>query len=254
MAVLKSNSAFAVMAIIYMATCVPSGKRYIGQTRQSLRMRSFGHRSSAKSGSMNAMACAIRKYGFEAFTWTELETCSLEELDEREIALIEQHNTLCPNGYNITIGGRSVPEHNKQQRKLAEDAELPKHVYSYSHTTGSGFRVQLPDGRKKAFMNSHYSQSEKLEMAKQWCAEALADPQKRGRKILRKKREDNDLPVGVTRHRKKNAKLDTFTVTSNAPGTKQVADSFDSKDRALACREAMHALVMLSNQPEKSCS
>ncbi len=51
---------------------------------------------------------AIRLYGSEAFTVSVLEVCDRSVLDEREKHHISTQNSLFPNGYNLTVGGRGA--------------------------------------------------------------------------------------------------------------------------------------------------
>ena len=51
---------------------------------------------------------AIRLYGKEAFMVKLLHTCSRDELDMKEQEYIVSMNTLYPNGYNLTKGGKGA--------------------------------------------------------------------------------------------------------------------------------------------------
>lgn len=99
----KKNKGF-----IYMYTS-PSGKKYIGQTTQSLKQR-------AKNGGNGYKNCsvfykAIKKYGWKNFQVEILEEAPIELLDEKEMEWIEFYNTFVPNGYNISSEGLG---HSKQ--------------------------------------------------------------------------------------------------------------------------------------------
>jgi hypothetical protein len=59
-----------------------------------------------KRPATKGLYAAVRKYGREAFKVEELEACSSRKnLHDREIALIAQHKTLAPDGYNLHTGG-----------------------------------------------------------------------------------------------------------------------------------------------------
>lgn len=58
------------MAIVYMATNLVNGKRYIGVTTKALDVRRRGHLSNARNGDTRPFTRALRKYGEEAFCWT----------------------------------------------------------------------------------------------------------------------------------------------------------------------------------------
>lgn len=83
----------------------PSGKKYIGQTIQTLQER-------AKMNGKGYSRCgifykAIQKYGFEKFKVEILEEPLKELLDKKEQEWIAFLDTRAPNGYNITDGGNS---------------------------------------------------------------------------------------------------------------------------------------------------
>jgi group I intron endonuclease len=107
-------------ATIYCITNIVNGKRYVGQTRETLWNRWRGHRNAALGASeqsykaRTAIGRAMRKYGVDRFTISVLEICtSADELDAREAHWIVQLGTLRPHGYNLTAGGntsRRTPE------------------------------------------------------------------------------------------------------------------------------------------------
>ncbi len=101
-----------VKAIIYVITCNPTKKKYIGQTRTHKKTRGkwykYGilhrfteHVGSARRNRSTPLAKAIRKYSSEAFDIKKLEICSLKKADVRESYYISKLNTLVPNGYNV---------------------------------------------------------------------------------------------------------------------------------------------------------
>ena len=96
--------------IVYKAINNVNGKLYIGYTTKSLEERAnihFYKSKSTKGKHYNyVFSSAIRKYGFENFSWEILQTCkNIEECLKTEINLIAKYNTLSPNGYNISKGG-----------------------------------------------------------------------------------------------------------------------------------------------------
>jgi len=100
--------------IIYLATNTINNKVYIGQTIYSLKKRSLEH----KSDSSNAKRIkyhfqnAIIKYGFDKFTFEEIDTCiSQEDMDEKERYWIKYYNSTDRDfGYNISHGGNPGKE------------------------------------------------------------------------------------------------------------------------------------------------
>jgi len=94
----------------------PNGKAYIGYTTQIMHRRFAAHRRGAGTG-CRALSNAIRKYGKAAFSAEVLLwDVPKEQLGEREREMIAIHNTLAPNGYNITPGGEVSPMTNSVVR------------------------------------------------------------------------------------------------------------------------------------------
>lgn len=83
----------------------PSGKKYIGQTVGSLRMRSKNNGSGYKV--CTVFYQAIQKYGWENFSVEILEEPIKEQLDEREYYWINYYKTYTPYGYNIRYSARN---------------------------------------------------------------------------------------------------------------------------------------------------
>ncbi|RWZ87180.1 MAG: GIY-YIG nuclease family protein [Hydrotalea sp. AMD] len=87
--------------LIYKHTS-PSGKSYIGLTNNYQR-RCNEHKSSTGCMAFNN---AIQKYGWDNFHHEILiENLTLDEANMLESKLIQSHNTLYPNGYNLREGG-----------------------------------------------------------------------------------------------------------------------------------------------------
>lgn len=99
------------------------GKLYIGQAvthrKNKGRYRPFGTMGRFKDHISEALCntktkqcwylnAAIRKYGRDAFEVERLETCERENLDEREQYYIQHYNSMYPNGYNLTRGGKVI--------------------------------------------------------------------------------------------------------------------------------------------------
>jgi hypothetical protein len=112
-----------IMGQIYMMTNTLTNKVYIGQTvthrKNKGKYRPFGyigrfndHISEAicntKKKQCRYLNNSIRKDGKEIFKVDLIKTCSLEELDSWEQYYIKEHNSLYPNGYNLTPGGKTT--------------------------------------------------------------------------------------------------------------------------------------------------
>jgi len=97
-----------IKCIIYRVTSKTSGKSYVGQTRKRLATRKRTHfKSSKRDRRNNKFYNAIKKYGFDDFTWEVLyKDIPLEEVDLAEICAIYTHDTF-HSGYNSTTGGEN---------------------------------------------------------------------------------------------------------------------------------------------------
>lgn len=104
------------IGIIYKYTS-PSGKCYIGQTMFPRRRR-HDHKNCAKNGDNRAFYKAIRKYGWDSFSYEVLYTTFEEDikirqdiLNEKEVYYINKYDSF-KNGYNMTPGGENYSGEN----------------------------------------------------------------------------------------------------------------------------------------------
>ena len=105
----------SVYGIIYCITCPVNGMKYVGQTK-NFKNRISGH----KSGKQQFIDREIQKLGWENFTVEILEECATrEQLNEREIFWIVELNTVVPNGYNITCGGKGVKNDRTRPKRFS---------------------------------------------------------------------------------------------------------------------------------------
>jgi hypothetical protein len=110
-----------VIGHIYLITNKESGKSYVGQTlshrKNKGKYRPFGYEGRFKDHISEAICnskkkqCtylnnAIRLYGKDAFEISLITTCLKSDLDALEEHYITEYNTLYPNGYNLTKGGK----------------------------------------------------------------------------------------------------------------------------------------------------
>ena len=172
----------------------PNGKKYIGQTvkhynsgkKSGYLARWKAHISEANR---NLNYCrlldnAIRKYGSNNFKVSLICECNtFEELNEKEQHYISTHNSMSPNGYNLTTGGninnkQSIESSEKKrismigknigkilrkrERKNEEDNSLPKYVRSIK----DGYRISNhPSKIDKTFRSKKLTMPEKLKLA-----------------------------------------------------------------------------------------
>lgn len=117
---------------IYLIENTINGKKYVGQAlthrKNHSKYRPFGYQGRFKDHISEAICntkkkqCrylnnAIRSYGKDAFKVSLLHTCPKDEINEWEIYYIQGQNTLYPNGYNLTKGGKTI------EREKGDDIE-----------------------------------------------------------------------------------------------------------------------------------
>lgn len=124
---------------IYIITNIETNKMYIGQTLSHRlnrgKYKPFGYEGRFKDHISEALCntkkkqCtylnnSIRQYGKNNFNIHLLHTCPIDELDKWEIQYIKQYNTLYPNGYNLTSGGKGAKP--VKHTLNIEQSNLPK--------------------------------------------------------------------------------------------------------------------------------
>lgn len=92
------------MAVIYKIEHRQSARKYIGKAT-NVERRWQEHLRNVEKNKQHPLYDAIRKYGKDAFRFEVVEEVLEEELNRREIELIQEYNTLYPSGYNLAEGG-----------------------------------------------------------------------------------------------------------------------------------------------------
>jgi len=94
-------------------------KLYVGQTTYGVKQRFSNHISSSRNVK-TALYGAFKKYGVESFKiFKVIKLDNKEEMDEMEMFLIDELNTIYPHGYNMTKGGEgSIGRIVKDETKL----------------------------------------------------------------------------------------------------------------------------------------
>ncbi|WP_405286429.1 GIY-YIG nuclease family protein [Methanobrevibacter sp.] len=87
---------------IYMLTNKLNGKSYIGAS-VNITNRWYAHKNKARNA---RIAKLVTNVGKENFSFSVLEECPLDELDDKEKYYIDLYDTLVPNGYNVHHGGK----------------------------------------------------------------------------------------------------------------------------------------------------
>jgi group I intron endonuclease len=89
--------------IVYQASNLVNGKRYIGVTKHGLRARARNHRWRANSGGGHMFHAALRKYGADNFVFEVLANF----IDDYDLAKVYEWEMICKHRpeYNLTAGG-----------------------------------------------------------------------------------------------------------------------------------------------------
>ena len=98
----------------YILENIENGKRYVGQTTVPLKKRIHNHINHGGS----VISKAIKKYGIDGFNIISFKAPNMDALNNIEIALIDQLNSLVSgHGYNILSGGSGWSADDKARRK-----------------------------------------------------------------------------------------------------------------------------------------
>lgn len=122
--IMELSDEHRIYSQIYVITCIITNKQYVGQAnshkKNNNKYRFHGYLGRFNShiseaithtkitGGCTYLNSAIRKYGKESFNVELIMNCSLDDADEFEIKYIAEYNTMSPNGYNLTKGGKGT--------------------------------------------------------------------------------------------------------------------------------------------------
>ena len=145
------------MICIYLITNNKNGKVYVGQTNDFKRRAAEHLRSGQlekyskknERDSNTPIHLAMQKYGVENFTFTILEECSQEELNEKEKFWISYYNsTDKTKGYNLTKGGQLnfalKGEKHGQAKLTQEDVNEIKRLLKETDLTLNEIKERFP--------------------------------------------------------------------------------------------------------------
>lgn len=140
------------MAHIYLITNQVNNKKYVGKTTKlNPYDRWREHKNTANLNNKQAKSMpvlrAIRKYGVDNFTFTLIEECPDETVNDRERYYIQEYNTT-NYGYNITLGGEGIkkpPKYwsNHPDSKPVDCYDLEGRYLATYSTTGVALRTVL---------------------------------------------------------------------------------------------------------------
>lgn len=142
---------------IYLVSCIPSGKQYIGQAqcfktkcRWGTEKRWNAHVHNALYGKVKrctALCNAIIKYGADAFTVKTIFICDIDKLNYFETKYIRQYNTLAPNGYNLKLGG-SVGRWSDESKKRLSEAKKGEGNCRFGIKLSDEVKARIGNGNK----------------------------------------------------------------------------------------------------------
>jgi group I intron endonuclease len=108
------------MAHVYLITNKITGKKYIGVTHHSDVNKRF---DTHKYGRIR-LSSSIKKYGSENFTIESIKECRcIEEAFSLEPLYIKEYDTLHPNGYNFSSGGKGSKEGHGNSMPTSEETK-----------------------------------------------------------------------------------------------------------------------------------
>ncbi len=95
-----------VLCGVYCVTNRSTGKKYIGQSVNIYKRWEYYYYAGNKDNT--PILAAIKKYGIDEFDFRIVEECERAMLNDKEIFWISKEGSCCPNGYNLSTGGRST--------------------------------------------------------------------------------------------------------------------------------------------------
>lgn len=158
------------MVGIYMFTNRCNGKSYIGQS-VDIERRYKDHRFHTSENTV--FHDDLRYYGFHNFDFCILEECCVSDLNSKEVYYIKKHNTMFPNGYNITPGG-NFPHTNKL--KSASDVDA---IITYLKED------KLTNGEIGKIFGISDQMVSNINRGKNWIRDGVTYPIRDGRRISR---------------------------------------------------------------------
>lgn len=119
----------------------PNGLKYIGQSVDII-ARWRGHRFSKGNTPLKQ---SFKQYGYENHVFEIIIECDKSDLCVNEILMISNHNTLYPNGLNLTSGGERayiVSEQTKNKLSLANKGR-PSPQRGRTHTDETKLKLRI---------------------------------------------------------------------------------------------------------------
>jgi len=184
---------------IYCHTLISDGRRYVGQTSQSMARRWRGHcRYARADGSRTLFANTIRKHGPDAFAHEVLQTCATqEEANEVERIWIERLGALDPaKGFNRKVGGNEGPHDGRRnpwdrpehRAKMLEALNRPEAIAKMSEASrlakaSPEFRAKVSAEAKARWADPEHRAAHAAAIAAGQRAAREADPEGTARRF-----------------------------------------------------------------------
>jgi group I intron endonuclease len=140
--------------VIYKVTNRKNGKVYVGNTTRTFDVRLKEHKRKTKT----ILGAAIREYGFDNFSFEEIESVgSVEMLNEREKYWIAFYDCEVPKGYNQCKGGdtsfgyhhKEISKHKMSEKKKIAYAGNGNPFYGKTHSEEAKSKMSVKrKGRK----------------------------------------------------------------------------------------------------------
>jgi len=187
--------------VIYCYHCIPTGKKYIGQTIRE-EHRKKRHEHDCKKGVDNKFYRAVRKYGWEMFIYGIVEEYNVDILNEQELFYIDYYDSY-HNGYNSTIGGEGVrgfspsEETKKKQSVAAKNRTDIRHNKKYfteeekreaKRRAGRKYQQKIKEKRKEYMKEWRENNQDKIKKWKEENKEYLKELWKRNREKKKQKK------------------------------------------------------------------
>ena len=109
---------------------------------------------------------AIRKSGKDKFSVELIVKCKLTELNDLEIKYINDYNSLYPNGYNLTKGGKTTRSISIKNNDILNEKSKRGRDYGYNHKESTKKLMsarlkkisseQNREDKMRNVMNEHY--------------------------------------------------------------------------------------------------
>lgn len=161
---------------IYCVHCIPTGKKYIGQTIQKIKNRINDH-FSRSFNSQYKFHRAIKKYGKNNFIYGIIEECNYDIINEKEIFWIKTYDTF-KNGYNSDTGGKNGRLVSKETKRKMSESQKGENAYWFGKSPSQEHRKKLSEVKKGS--NNHFYGKSHSEESKKKMSEI-----KKGKKHLK---------------------------------------------------------------------